>query len=522
MVTEQQATEYAAGRIEGGLDAVVIGASPDALAAAAYLGKAGLNTVLVSADQNFGGPIQSRKVGDHEAGLGEHLVSHLDGHVVSDLNLFKHGLKYAARRLDTTYFFENEVSITLPGDPTRAFQSRDLVDEADTDRLQDFTRRILYLAENAGPWLDGPLYDGAGPDDMKKAFERAGDDAQFSRAMSASVSDALSASFPPGPLLTLLSAEAAFRSSSGPDEPFSFFNLVRRWRGEAAGLRGAIACPIGGFPSIVGALRRAAQHAKVDLRASVAVRSVVIEWDAVAGVELANGGQIRTPIVVDARDAKSVFLTSIGREKINLEFQRLLIEEPASMGAAQLLGSVNVKTLSRDDRRRLSNRIVFCPPKDDIMRAFRSARRSAPPEYPVVEVVFPTLLENRHTDRSLVSALIHPSPIDLDENAKAALMDSLFVELNRLIPNFRAELFDAEILSPSEVADAAGSDVALFAAARPVLPQLARANMLAEADGIGGLFYCGPDVQIGPGLSCSAGRHAAQAAIKYARRIGVR
>jgi len=40
---------HTSGRIEGGVDAIVVGATIDGFVAAAYLGKAGLKTVLLEA-----------------------------------------------------------------------------------------------------------------------------------------------------------------------------------------------------------------------------------------------------------------------------------------------------------------------------------------------------------------------------------------------------------------------------------------------------------------------------------------
>ena len=50
-----------AGRIEGGIDAIVIGATADGLAAAAYLGKAGLSTILLEESAEIGGSIRGAR-----------------------------------------------------------------------------------------------------------------------------------------------------------------------------------------------------------------------------------------------------------------------------------------------------------------------------------------------------------------------------------------------------------------------------------------------------------------------------
>ena len=104
-IADPEGETQRAGRIEGGIDALVIGAGVDGLAAAAYLGKAGLHTVLVGAGKEIGGRIAEREIAPGVNGVdGEHLVTMLDPDVIAELDLYRHGLSFAARRLDTTYF----------------------------------------------------------------------------------------------------------------------------------------------------------------------------------------------------------------------------------------------------------------------------------------------------------------------------------------------------------------------------------------------------------------------------------
>ena len=117
MTTDAKIDTNSVGTIEGGIDAVVIGACADGLAAAAYLGKAGLRTVLLGASPEIGAADQDPIT--QGTAHGEHLAVQLDPDVISDLGLYKLGLAYAARRLETTYFFENHAAITVNGDITQ-------------------------------------------------------------------------------------------------------------------------------------------------------------------------------------------------------------------------------------------------------------------------------------------------------------------------------------------------------------------------------------------------------------------
>ena len=249
--------------IEGGIDAIVIGAGADGLAASAYLGKAGLNTVLVGAGPEIGGRIAAREIAPGVNGVdGEHLVTVLDPDVIADLDLYRHGIEFAARRLDTTYFFENGKVLRFDGDLTQAALLT-LDDDSDREALEAFMGDVLETAAFLRPAFHGGGYSGPGSNYqrvLEKAVAQAPPEmaARIQRYLYATADDVLRSRFDDGQLRTLLLAETSFRSAAAPHEPFSFMSLLRRYAGEAAGLQGAAAYPKGGAVSVIDALRRAA------------------------------------------------------------------------------------------------------------------------------------------------------------------------------------------------------------------------------------------------------------------------
>jgi phytoene dehydrogenase-like protein len=52
------------------------------------------------------------------------------------------------------------------------------------------------------------------------------------------------------------------------------------------------------------------------------------------------------------------------------------------------------------------------------------------------------------------------------------------------------------------------------------LRQLALAGAACSAGNIGGLYFCGPEAQLGYGLNGAAGRAAARAALHKAKKAG--
>ncbi|MHA7871163.1 MAG: phytoene desaturase family protein [Hyphococcus sp.] len=511
------------GRIEGGIDAVVVGAGADGLAAAAYLGQGGLRTVLLEGSVEIGAEIRRREFapGAHCVD-GEHLVAMLDPDAIADLDLYRHGVAYAARRLDTTYFFADGRSLDLDGDIMNAAATLDEEVGGGT-AFQTFAQHVMETGAALRPAFEAARFD-ARPRrrGAVKAADGAGDEARLQDYLLSSGAAVLDAYLPDGALKTALMNEIAFRAAAAPHEAFSFMSLVRRWAGESSGLQGAIAYPKGGAVAVINALRRAVQAAKVEIRAATPVRRILIERDCVAGVELVNGGQVRAPIVVAAMDARRVFVDMIGPAGLDIEFSRTLTAYAPSIASARL--HVLLKGLARDEktRARMRRRLVYAPSADRLRRAFADARRGDVPSDLMIEAIFPEALED-DTDgdaQLILSAIAHPLPFDETPDAarKEAVKQAILANLDAFAPEIEDRIEAADLRLPDDLAGTAGGYAAAYASKPGVLRQFARADALTAAGGIDGLYFCGPEAQIGQGLSCAAGRVAAKAALRHAKR----
>ena len=510
-------------RIEGGIDAVVIGADADGLTAAAYLGKAGLRTVLVEAAAKLGGAVRTREIMEGVNGIdGEHLVNILDPDMLADLELYRHGIEYAARRLDTTYFFDGADSLRLDGDLENA---ADLLpeDEEERDAFRTFLQEAMETAAYLRPAFEtatAPSGDQARARNLEKLLAQAPPELaeRAARYAMASVDDVLNGLFADGRLKSLVAAEAAFRSAAAPNEAFSFMHYIRRLAGETVGLQGAAAYPAGGAAAVIDALRRAAQTAKVDIRAATAAQSVLIEGDRVAGVVLEGGGQLRASIVITALDARRSFLEMIGPGAVDLEFQRLLTAPRPKIASGRL--HLLLKGVASDDatRENMARRIVFAPRPDAVRRAFIDARAGRVPDDLIIEMVFPGALDPAGAPEGgqLLSAIAHPLPFDesADDKRRDALQKSIVANLETFAPGLEDRITGADLRLPCDIAQTTGAAPSVYAAKPAVMQQWALAGAAVAAGRISGLYFCGPEAQIGTGLSCAAGRVAARTALR--------
>lgn len=514
-------------RIEGGIDAVVIGAGAEGLAAAAYLGKAGLRTVLAGAGSEIGGRIGAREIAPGVQGVdGEHLVTVLDPDVIAELDLYRHGLEFAARRLDTTYFFENGSVLRFDGDLAQA-ALLSLDHDDDREALERFMGEALEMAAFLRPVFRPFAFPGADASPRRaldKALAGAAPEtaARLRQHLLSSADDILRARFGEGPLRTLLLAETAFRSAAPPNEPFSFLTLLRRFAGEAAGLQGAAAYPKGGAVSVIAALRRAAQAAKVDVRAATPVKSILIEGDRVGGVTLVDGGQLRAPIVVAAIDADQAYLEMIGAGLIDIGLQRALTARRPEIASARM--QIVLKGVAQDDatRRNMMRRLVYAPSPEALAKAFNAARAGRMPDHLMVEAIFPTALDEGAAlgKRQVVSVMAHPLPFAAapDDAHRAAARTAILDSIEMFAAGFSGRIEADDLRLAADEAAAAKASPGACAARPDILRQWALSSATTGSGGIEGFYFCGPEAQIGAGLSCASGRAAARAALRAFKR----
>lgn len=509
MTASPEAPRPSAGSIEGGFDAVVVGASLDGLAAAALLGKAGFKTVLLGAGDAAVDPEPREFAPGYWVNDGEHLLTHLDPELAGALELYRHGLSFASRRLETLYYFGDGAALLVDGDPYRSREAVAAMAETDAAGYAAFLETALDASRGLRP-----LFEGGVAPELTAPLSSVSE-----HFLSSSAADVVDAAFDSTHLKDMLMAEALFRWGARPDSPFGFAALLRRFAGEAAGLQGAVACAKGGAAGVLKALRRAAQAAQVEFRPATSVRSVLVEWDRIAGVATRDGGQIRAPIVVNALPAHQAFTELIGPSLLNIEFQAGLSRPAPEYASARICFAM--KDVPGDERTEanLARRLFYAPSRDDLNRAFNAARRGEVAAPLMLEAVFPSAFEAGLAPEGchVVSTIAHPVPFN--EAPDEALADAVGAAaretFEKMAPGAGARLVATDVRLAADEAASAGFPAESRAAQAGVLSAWARAQRLETASGIAGYFFCGPEAQVGPGLSGAAARRAARRATRY-------
>jgi phytoene dehydrogenase-like protein len=477
-------------KIEGGLDAVVLGAAADGFAAAGLLARSGLDVVLIET----GGP-QPRERVEFAQGYfcneGDAIASALDSEAIEALDLYRYGLSFAQRRLETVVRFADGALFQAPGDPSLLAEAVAEFSECDGAHFGSF-------------FEDGRATARALSDAFRDASVRVG--SPHPPEFSASIDGMLAGRFADSRLEDYLRAEAALGAAARPHEPFSFLALIRRWAGDAAGLQGGLAAISGGEPALLAALRRACQAVGVNIRQTDRVRKIIVEWDHVAGVEFDDGSQLRAPIVVSALAAHDTFLRLVGRDRLDIEFANLFDRPRTTIGSARVHFALNGPLADGFVDSRGDRRFLFAPDEPLTARAWRMAREGAIEGPLLSELVFPSRFDETLAPLgcSTVNLLMHPASLGAPDDSgwRDAVIKAAARTLERLSPSAAAQIAGAHVEPP-------------VPAAPPVAEAMDLRRRMSEA-GIDGLFYCGSDPQVGRGLSLAP---ACAAAAVAARRF---
>lgn len=509
------------GRIEGGYDAIIIGGEPEGLVCAISLARAGLKTVLLEAGDVLGGRFQARQFGDFLAPAGDYLLHHLDRQAVKELDLYRFGLEFANRRMPNVLFVDN-APLALDPDPWRSALAISDIWPDEAVRYESYAQALGGL----GAALADMQPERACADEVAAPSERL---AQFEKKLNADQYALLSkAAFAPAGdlcadyisdprLRAALCYEALFGSGARATAHGGGAALLRRFMGEVAGARGAVALPAGGTPTIVEALRRAAESAKVEIRHGARVREIIIEWDAAVGVRLGSGGQIRAGAVISAQGAFETLSNYIGPHRLDIELADEIANAVRPLAAARFNAVLDAPATFAEGVAPLADgRFLFIDSVEAHDAAIASAARGEFPAAPAMEFVFAGHCDEafRAGDAQAVLGMIYPLPADFEDGgggaaAPDALIEAAILRLETAAPNIRERIVDAEI-KPAPAFGALSQ--------RPLAEQWLIAPDAINGFGVQGFYCCGADVALGLQTAFGVARAVAQKAAKHARK----
>lgn len=492
------------------LDAIVIGAGPNGLAAAHRLATKGASVLVLEAAETPGGG----------AGLA-HLSYNLDPRVATAMNLAAHGLEWLEPNLATTALSPDGRHLRLEG-PVGNRLTGDISAE-DCAAWEALRARLFRFAAVLSPLnqMTPPrIAKGVGNPMLKLAMiglkarmMGAKDFRELGRILLTNVHDLLDDELGDPRLKGVLAFDATLGGWLGPRSPNSVLPWLVRLSGRTAGVQGALGLPKGGMAALGTAMGRAAQTQGVTLRCAARVTRIIVEGERIVGVALAGGEELRAPSVVSSIAPKTTLLSLVGPRHLDAGHATRARHLKARGGAAKL--HLTLRGLPDFRGANPKDRLVIAGSEHNVERAFNPVKYGRVPEKPVMEIVIPSAHGAGPTHHLSAIAQFAPhAPADRDA-ARAEMLSACLAQLETHAPGIGGLVESADLLMPYDIEDRYGLPGGQWHAGELSVEQILFLRPLpgiAQYRGpIPGLWLASAGCHPGGGVSGSAGWNAALA-----------
>jgi phytoene dehydrogenase-like protein len=523
-------------------DAIVVGGGHNGLTTTAYLACAGLRVICLERREVLGGACVTEELWPGaRVSRASYVVSMLQPKVVSDLRLAEFG--YRAIPLDPAYvslteqgpiFFFNEVERTAA---SIAKQSR-----KDAEAYPGFEDLMGRAARFVRPMMlrEAPALGSRAPGDLAALLREAARMAGFSkreihelvRVFTMSVGDLLDDHFELDGLKGSTASSGVVGVWAGPRTPGTAYNLLHHALGQCAGIEGAWGQVIGGMGAISLAIARSAESAGAEIVTGAEVASIDVRDGSAVGVTLADGTELRAPIVASGAHPKTTVLELTGAQHFPAEIgedMRRYRTRGGSVKINMLLSEPpRYEGVTAEEQELMMHAGVnVCPSIDYLERAWQEATLGRPAEHPYVEAELPSAVDPTLTDddRWVMTMFTQYGPPDEAAwagDARERYADACVEQLARFAPNLPDAIVEREVLAPPDLERVFGLvDGSIFQGEQG-LDQMAfmrpHPEMAQYATPVHGLYLCGAGTHPGGGVTGCSGHNAAQRILRDRRR----
>ncbi len=519
-------------------DAIVIGGGHNGLVAAAYLGRAGLKTLLLERRPVLGGAAATEELfpgyrfntGSQDAGMFHPAI-------ITDLDLLNHGL----------VLLESPVVAFAPqpdGSALTIFRDLDrTVAEIGRFSPQDASRYPAYLAtleayrrvlEEVVTRTPPDLGAGLGASDLLTWLKPAltlrslgkRQMMAFLRFLPLTAVEFLDEWFETPALKGLLGAAGVAGAMQGPmASGTAFLMLYHMLGGKGYGFR-ASRFVRGGIGGLSQALAEAARGSGVEIRTDAAVDRITSGAGRATGVLLQGGELIASRAVLSSADPRRTFFDLLGPDRLPLRVVRqvknIRFNGPAATVHLALSGLPVFQ--GQPDLQALQGHILISPSLEYLERAFDDAKYGGYSRRPYLDAVIPSLQDpslappGRHT----LSITMQYAPGTLQESdweaQRERLGDLIVNTLAAYAPGLTDLIQHRRVLTPLDYA----ADYALSGGSgyhgEMALDQLffmrPVAGYGAYQSPLEGLYFCGAGSHPGGGVTGLPGRNAAREVLR--------
>jgi phytoene dehydrogenase-like protein len=324
-------------------------------------------------------------------------------------------------------------------------------------------------------------------------------------------------------LRVALAATGVWAAGIGPMAPGTTARLLLQAASGGAPLPPA-RLPRGGLGEFTRALADGAQRAGADIRLETPVEKILVEQGQVRGV-VADGREIPARVVVSGLDPKTTFLQLTGPQYLPTEFLEQLRNYRSDGSAARVLlaldGLPKLPALSDGVApAALAGRVVVCDSVEQIERASDDWKYGKLSDRPLVEFGIPTLVDPSlaPAGRHVLAAWVQYVPTHRPE-LKQAILGKVLEQLETYLPGLRDRVQGWEVLTPSDIEQEWGLSGGHLLQGELTLDQIwfqrPFYGWAGYATPIAGLFLCGSATHPGLGGMGASGLNAARAVLRH-------
>jgi phytoene dehydrogenase-like protein len=526
----------------GAFDAIVVGGGHNGLTTAAYLARAGLRVIVLERRPILGGACVTEEVWPGaRVSRASYVVSMLQPKVVADLRL--HDFGYRALPLDPAYAaLTAEGAIFFHNEPAQTAASVGRFSAHDGRVYAGFEELLERAASFLRPMMlrEPPALGSRNPVDLLSVLREGARTAGLSRRsfhdliriFTMSVADLLDDTFEHDGLKGSIASTGVVGVWAGPRTPGTAYNLLHHALGEIDGIPGGWGQVIGGMGAISMAIARSAEAAGAVIRTDAEVVSIDVRDGRAIGVTLADGAELRAPIVASGAHPKTTILDLAGAEHFPEEVAADMRRYRTRGGSVKinlvLSEAPAYEGVSEEEQHMLERTGVnLCPSIDYLERAWQDALAGRPAKEPYVEAELPSAIDPTLTDdgrwvMTMFTQYGPPDPEAWDGDARERYADACVEHLARYAPNVPGAILEREVLAPPDLERIFGLvDGSIFQGEQG-LDQMAfmrPSPLLAQyATPVEGLYLCGAGTHPGGGVMAAAGHNAAKRILRDRRR----
>lgn len=240
----------------------------------------------------------------------------------------------------------------------------------------------------------------------------------------------------------------------GPRTPTTVLTYLSRLYGET---HSAPHLPLGGMGGVIDSLERAAAKAGVAIRTGAEVAHIIADEGRATGVRLTTGEELNSDIVVSNADAKNTFLNLVGVRDLDAMFVHRVSKTRTRGTVAKLhLALKDLPSFTGLSTDQMGQRLLVAPSMRYIEHAFNHAKYGECSEFPVLEVVVPTISDPSLAPpgHHVVSVCASYAPYDLRggwDGKRGAFAGKIVETLERYAPGISAIIVHRELLTPVDI-----------------------------------------------------------------------